>query len=119
MHVAMQGCRRPARPVWPDLQAGPRPERSGHTPKCMHLIRLIVMANKLIDMIIQSVTRLLIYACMHCAEVSYIWYHRPLLKAPANRDGCMWGCFQSYICRKGGLVIQCHNEVRDAIINCS
>ena len=44
-------------------------------------------------------------------------YHRPLLKAPANCDGCgdVFNLTHALDCRKGGLVIQCHNEVRNAI----
>ena len=44
-------------------------------------------------------------------------YHRPLLKAPANCDGCgdVFNMTHALDCRKGGLVIQRHNEVRDAL----
>ena len=42
------------RPFRPDLQVGPRPERSGRNPKCMHLIRLLAMANKLYMVILKS-----------------------------------------------------------------
>ena len=44
-------------------------------------------------------------------------YHRPLLRLPALCDGC--GCQfttgHALDCRKGGLVIQRHNEIRDAL----
>ena len=44
-------------------------------------------------------------------------YLRPLLRLPALCDGC--GCQFSnghaLDCRKGGLVIQRHNEIRDAL----
>ena len=44
-------------------------------------------------------------------------YHRPLLRLPALCDGC--GCQFSnghaLDCRKGGLVIQRHNEIMDAL----
>ena len=44
-------------------------------------------------------------------------YHRPLLMAPANCDGCgnVFSLTHALDYRKGGLVIQCHNEIRDAI----
>ena len=44
-------------------------------------------------------------------------YHRPLLKAPAKCDGCgdVFNMTHALDCRKGGLVIQRHNEVRDAL----
>ena len=46
-----------------------------------------------------------------------IRYHRPLIKAPANCDGCgeAFSLTHALDCRKGGLVIQRHNEIRDAI----
>ena len=44
-------------------------------------------------------------------------YHRPLLRLPALCDGC--GCQFStghaLDCRKGGLVIERHNQIRDAL----
>ena len=46
-------------------------------------------------------------------------YHPPLLRLPALCDGC--GCQFSnghaLDCRNGGLVIQRHNETRDALRN--
>ena len=46
-----------------------------------------------------------------------IRYHRPLIKAPANCDGCgeVFSLTHALNFRKGGLVIQHHNEIRDAI----
>ena len=46
-----------------------------------------------------------------------IRYHRPLIKAPANCDNCgeAFSLTHALDCRKGGLVIQRHNEIRDAI----
>ncbi|KAL5473942.1 hypothetical protein EMCRGX_G028511 [Ephydatia muelleri] len=46
-----------------------------------------------------------------------IHYHRPLIKAPANCDRCgeVFSLTHALDCRKGGLVIQRHNEIRDAI----
>ena len=46
-----------------------------------------------------------------------IRYHRPLIKAPATFDGCGEASSLAHAldCRKGGLVIQRHNEIRDAI----
>ena len=46
-----------------------------------------------------------------------IRYHKPLLNLPPKCDGC--GATSSLdhclICRKCGLVVQHHNEIRDAI----
>ena len=44
-------------------------------------------------------------------------YHRPLAMMPASCDGCgSTFCLSHALdCRKGGLVTQCHNEVRDAL----
>ena len=44
-------------------------------------------------------------------------YNRPLLKMPANCDGCGAATSLEHAldCKKGGLVTQCHNEVRDVI----
>ena len=44
-------------------------------------------------------------------------YHRPLLRLPALCDGCgsQFSTRHALDCRKGGLVIQRHNEIRDAL----
>ena len=44
-------------------------------------------------------------------------YNRPLLKLPANCDGCGAATSLEHAldCKKGGLVTQRHNEVRDVI----
>ena len=44
-------------------------------------------------------------------------YNRPLLKLPANCDGCgaATNLEHALDCKKGGLVTQHHNEVRDVI----
>ena len=44
-------------------------------------------------------------------------YHRPLLRLPALCDGCgsQFSTGHALDCRKGGLVIQRHNEIRDAL----
>ena len=44
-------------------------------------------------------------------------YNGPLLKLPANCDGCRAATSleHAFDCKKGGLVTQCHNEVRDVI----
>ena len=44
-------------------------------------------------------------------------YHRPFLKVPAECDGCgdKFTFQHALDCRKGGLVTQRHNEVRDAL----
>ena len=44
-------------------------------------------------------------------------YHRPLLQLPALCDGCgsQLSTGHALDCRKGGLVIQRHNEIRDAL----
>ena len=44
-------------------------------------------------------------------------YNRPLLNMPANCDGCGAATSLEHAldCKKGGLVTQCHNEVRDVI----
>ena len=44
-------------------------------------------------------------------------YHRPLSSMPSHCDGCgsTFGLSHALYCRKGGLVTQRHNEVRDAL----
>ena len=44
-------------------------------------------------------------------------YRKPLLNLPAYCDGCgsSFGVEHALDCRVGGLVGQCHNEVRDAV----
>ena len=44
-------------------------------------------------------------------------YWKPLLNVPSNCDGCgsPFSLNHALICRKGGLIIQRHNEVRDAV----
>ena len=44
-------------------------------------------------------------------------YQKPLLNVPSNCDGCgsPFTLDHALICRKGGLIIQRHNEVRDAV----
>ena len=44
-------------------------------------------------------------------------YNRPLLKMPTNCDGCGAATSLEHAldCKKGGLVTQRHNEVRDVI----
>ena len=44
-------------------------------------------------------------------------YRKPLLNVPSNCNGCgsPFSLDHALICRKGGLIIQWHNEVRDAV----
>ena len=44
-------------------------------------------------------------------------YHRPLLRVPSQCDGCgaPFSLTHALDCRKGGLVTQRHNEIRDAL----
>ena len=44
-------------------------------------------------------------------------YWKALLSVPSNWDGCgfPFSLDHALICRKGGLIIQQHNEIRDVI----
>ena len=44
-------------------------------------------------------------------------YRKPLLNVPSNCDGCgsPFSLDHTLICRKGGLIIQRYNEVRDGV----
>ena len=44
-------------------------------------------------------------------------YHRPLLSSPALCDGCSapFSVQHALKCKRGGLIIQRHNEIRDAV----
>ena len=44
-------------------------------------------------------------------------YRKPLLNVPSGCDGCgaPFSLDHALVCRKGGLIIQRHNEVRDAV----
>ena len=46
-----------------------------------------------------------------------VQYRKPLLCVPPRCDGCGAPSSLDYllICRKGGLIVQQHNEIRDAI----
>ena len=46
-------------------------------------------------------------------------YHRPLLRLPALCDGCGSQFSTGHVldCRKGGLVIQRHHKIRDALVD--
>ena len=46
-----------------------------------------------------------------------IRYCKPLLNLPPMCDGCGAPSSLNHflICRRSGLVVQCHNEIRDAI----
>ena len=50
-------------------------------------------------------------------DVLALRYNRPLLKMPTNCDGCGAATSLEHAldCKKGGLVTQRHNEVRDVI----
>ena len=51
------------------------------------------------------------------SEMHAMRYQRPLLRMPATCDGCgaAFHLEHALDCRKGGLVIQRHNEIRDAL----
>ena len=63
---------------------------------------------------LQSVT--LLQSQPITAMLSYA-HHRPLLRLPALCDGCssQFSTGHALDCRKGGLVIQRHNEIRNAL----
>ena len=44
-------------------------------------------------------------------------YWKPLLNGPSSCDCCCayFSFVHALVCRKAGLIIQCHNEVRDAV----
>ena len=44
-------------------------------------------------------------------------YRKPLLNVPSGCDGCgaPFSLDHALVCRKGGLIIQSHNEVQDAV----
>ena len=44
-------------------------------------------------------------------------YQKPLLNVPSGCDGCSapFSLDHALVCRKGGLIIQRHNEVQDAV----
>ena len=44
-------------------------------------------------------------------------YRKPMLQLPPNCDGCgaMFSINHALDCRRGGLVVQQHNEIRDVI----
>ena len=46
-----------------------------------------------------------------------IRYCKPMLNLPPTYDGCGAPSSLNHflICRRSGLVVQCHNEIRDAI----
>ena len=50
-----------------------------------------------------------------------IRYKKPLLRIPVSCDGCgsPFSLSHALLCRKGGLVIQRHNEVRDVVVDIS
>jgi len=50
-------------------------------------------------------------------DVLALRYRKPLLNVPSSCDGCgaPFSLDHALICRKGGLIIQHHNEVRDAV----
>ena len=52
-----------------------------------------------------------------CDALQAIRYKKPLLSVPPFCDGCGSPSSLDHflICRKGGLIIQHHNEIRDAI----
>ena len=44
-------------------------------------------------------------------------YRKPLLNVPSSCNGCAapFSLDHALVCRKGGLIIQCHNKVRDTV----
>jgi len=50
-------------------------------------------------------------------DVISLRYRKHLLNVPSSCDGCdaPFSLDHALICRKGGLIIQCHNEVRHAV----